>query len=74
MKPFDLQRALDGDPLVTRDGRLVVVFLKIPQSTRVSCRFKYEAYILDDPKHKTYNERGEHLIIEQSPLDLFMKY
>jgi hypothetical protein len=71
MKPFDLKKALDGDPVVTRDGQRVLNIAYLPDATpymRVAAVVKTASvnYVF------MYSERGT--IYENSSMDfdLFM--
>lgn len=66
-KPFDLERALAGDPVVTRDGRPVTQLTK------------FDAGHDGDPVYGVFNDNagswsvdGQHLTDRGTGLDLFM--
>lgn len=55
MQPFDLNKALSGAPLVTRDGRKVTGFRKMK---RRSGNFKYEAQVSENYARREYTDAG----------------
>ncbi|WP_042298993.1 hypothetical protein [Paraburkholderia kururiensis] len=69
MKPFDLEAAKRGEPLVTRDGRKAVFIAHVPEfdkAHRVVCRIERIASPV------TYYEDGRALHREPNGSDLFM--
>lgn len=70
MKPFDLQKAMAGDPLVTRDGRAARFIVYVPELDK-NCRVIVR--VNDDPRVKDFSEEGRYWgESAPSPLDLFM--
>lgn len=66
MKPFDLQRALAGDKVVTRDGR------EVTQLTRFKCNEECLAGVIDGVL-ETWHETGKYLTNDSGcSYDLFM--
>lgn len=68
MKPFNLEKALQGEPVVTRDGRDVTSISYIRKSDYPPI---VEAFIGKDKF--IYVPTGRHFLYGDSPLDLFMK-
>lgn len=68
MKRFDLERALAGDPLVTRNGTKVTEFHYFKT---VSCMNDSLIGIINSG-YQSYNNEGKLLNSADSPLDLFM--
>jgi hypothetical protein len=73
MKPFDLEKALAGEPVVTRDGQAVT------QLTKFDCDSEYPLCAVIDGVLITYTINGSYYTIngsykegEQHDLDLFM--
>ena len=67
MKPFDLQRALAGEKVVTRDGR------EVTQLTKFDCEGECLAGVLDLNLSTTWNKNGQFWgTSEESDDDLFM--
>jgi hypothetical protein len=67
MKKFDLQKALSGAKLVTRDGREVKGF-----GFREGTHGDYPCTALVDGLPETYTMNGEHSLHYDGPLDLFL--
>lgn len=67
MKPFDLEKALAGEPVVTRDGREVTQVTKFDLIDDV---YMIHAVIYGDLESFTLN--GEYSKGKESELDLFM--
>lgn len=70
MKPFNLQAALNGAALVTRDGRKVLMFA-LDNETFNGDTFPYMAKIDGDSGFNFFTEDGRYNTIE-SHLDLFL--
>ena len=70
MKPFNPERALAGDPVVTRDGREVKDLRHLPSSTVECCR----VVAVVNGRVKLYYESGRASPenVWDSPDDLFM--
>lgn len=66
MKPFDLQKAIDGHPLVTRDGREVTEFHYFKTSLKDDCRAVVHGCIYG------YKNDGTNWG-DENALDLFLK-
>lgn len=69
MKPFDLEAAKRGDPIVTRDGRKVTFVGHIPEAGPT---FRVLAFIEGNDRATTYYECGAYTKINQTSIDLFM--
>lgn len=67
MKPFDLEKALAGDPVVTRDGRPVYQ-LKFLES---SLYYKFAGVLEEDID--TWTIDGKNILNEEGGSDLFME-
>lgn len=63
-KPFDLQKALEGCPLITRDGQIVREFHYLPSLNRIICVIKEEAI--------NFYISGRLLEMAETPLDIFI--
>ena len=70
MKPFDLQKALDGEAVTTRDGYLITDIHYFPQ---VRTKFKVVAHIENCSSVDTFTENGLYSESGDSGMDLFMK-
>ena len=68
MEPFDLERALAGEPVVTRDGREVteIYFFKTFEGT-------YPLVGIIDGEKCSYTTKGKNYSSKNSDFDLFMK-
>ena len=66
MKPFDLEAAMRGEPIVTRDGRKVKFVAHEPELRSL------KVIALVDKCLHTFTERGKWLTEEDSVYDLFM--
>jgi hypothetical protein len=55
MKPFDLQRAIAGDPVVTRDGRRAKFVAHVPESKRGCTTI---AFVEGDGAVRLYYDNG----------------
>jgi hypothetical protein len=66
LKPFNLERALAGDPIVTRDGRKVTEIYYFKTCTEVNC-----IVCIIDGEKLCYRINGE-WSIQEHKLDLFM--
>lgn len=68
MKPFNLERALAGDPVVTRDGRKVTQIFYFSKTDEV-----YNLFVGFDKKITGYKPDGKYYLDgTESPKDLFM--
>lgn len=69
MKPFNLQRAIAGDPIMTRDGRKVKLIAHLPEmwhDFNVVC-------LIEDDRIETYTRGGQYDPREKDYcLDIFM--
>lgn len=65
-KPFDLEKALKGAPVVTRDGRRAVIIEYVPQS-----RFGVRFMVVDYPDILSADTMGNYFSHESS-YDLFL--
>jgi hypothetical protein len=65
---FDLEKALAGAPLVTRDGRKATAF----RALRANRQLNYEYEALVDGKSRCYTDRGTYWITRRDAFDLFM--
>lgn len=71
MKPFDLEAAKRGEPLITRDGRPAWFIGEIPDCVNPVC--PVVAYINDSPVIPfVYRSNGMQLRDEETEFDLFM--
>lgn len=68
MKTFDLKAALDGEPVVTRDGRKVVQIAHFPS---VSDGYRLEVLVSGDCRSRSYWDSGKYSNGDNA-LDLFM--
>ncbi len=68
MKPFNLERALAGDPVVTGDGRKVLEL----HLFKTLHRFPIVAFVEGDFGLSTYTQDGKSGSSSNSPYDLFM--
>ena len=69
MKPFNLQEALAGKPVVTRDGRdvsQITLFTHVDTWCVVAVVENFDTVSL-------YTQNGRYTMFEDRPLDLFMK-
>lgn len=67
--PFNLQDALAGDPVITRDGRKVLQIAQFPEAKT----FKLVAFIEGNTAVTLYMADGRYNVVDiNSPLDLFM--
>lgn len=67
MKPFDLQKALAGEPVVTRDGKPVTQITKFDANER-----RYCVAAVIDCEIETFSIDGKFRIEDISQYDLFM--
>jgi hypothetical protein len=67
MKPFDLQKALAGDPVVTRDGRPVKIAAYNPDAYPFA-----EIIGWVDKSPKPWHSNGKILLDKDHDVDLFM--
>lgn len=68
LKPFNLERALAGDPIVTRDRRKVIEFYYFKKANQDNLCF---AYLIEGEDIPTIlRKNGEHRL--EDPRDLFM--
>jgi hypothetical protein len=66
MKPFDLEQALAGHPVQTRDGRPVTQLVKF------DCKYDYCVFGVLDDAPASWMESGQHTCDGNNPYDLFM--
>lgn len=69
MKPFDLEAAKRGEPIVTRDGRKAKFIAHVPEASE---GFRVVAFIAEEPSCSSYAENGQYVAALQSSCDLFM--
>ena len=65
MKPFDLEKALAGEPVVTRDGKPVSHITKFPAKNS-----RWQLCAVVDGFIEPFSEDGMHIFLR--PQDLFM--
>lgn len=68
-RPFDLDKALAGAPLVTRDGRPAKQFRRITRHTPAGT-YAYEALV--SSKSLCYTSNGTYWLTRQDAADLFL--
>ena len=68
MKPFNLEQALAGAPVITRDGTKVIRLIELPEEEPQSRLVA----VLEDGETATFNEGGRYYSMRDSSLDLFM--
>ena len=68
MKPFSLEQALAGTPVITRDGVKVIRLIELPEAKPKSKL----VVVLEDGETATFNEAGRYYSMRDSSLDLFM--
>jgi hypothetical protein len=66
MKPFNLEAALAGHPVCTRDGRPVTQLVKF------DCKYDYCVFGVLDDAPASWMESGQHTCDGNNPYDLFM--
>lgn len=69
MKPFDLQKALAGEPVITRKGRKVVRIAHFPEAHEMH---RVVALVEGDLIPITHDEGGRNLSYNSTLHDLFM--
>lgn len=69
MKPFDLEAAMRGEPIVARDGRKAKFIAHVPEAKE---GFQVLAFTEGDYCCYSYAEDGKHIALVQSTCDLFM--
>ncbi len=69
MKPFNLEAAKSGAPIVTRDGREARFIAYVPEAPLYSI----VAYIKGEASARAFTLHGQLLSGEDSPNNLFMK-
>jgi hypothetical protein len=67
MKPFDLERAKAGDPIVTRDGRKAKFIAHIPEADK-----QQRIIVLVGKDVYGVRESGKFKVFESDNVDLFM--
>lgn len=67
LKPFDLEKALAGDPIITRDGR------EVTQATLFNCDSLYPLRAVVGGDVRAFTKDGVNNMLGISPDDLFMK-
>lgn len=72
MKPFNLEEALAGKPLITRDCRRVSDF-KLNYGAEEGMKYIYSVYFEDQDFRQTYSAGGEYVIGRKNQQDLFME-
>jgi hypothetical protein len=65
-REFDLEQALAGHPVVTRDGRPVT------QMVKFDCKYEYRVFGVVDGAPASWMESGQHTFYKDHPCDLFM--
>ena len=68
LKPFDLQKALAGDPVVTRDGRKVTEIIEF----KTACNTLQNTVAVIDGHFYSFYENGKCMSQWDSEFDLFM--
>ena len=68
MKPFNLEQALAGAPVITREGTEVSRLFTVPEA-KPNSRL---VAVLEDGEIATFNEGGRYYSMRDSSLDLFM--
>lgn len=68
MKPFDLTRALAGDPVITRDGRQVTEL----HHFKTAKNQNNGVFAIIDGEAFTFDYNGKYLAISSHIMDLFM--
>ena len=68
MKPFNLEQALAGAPVITREGTKVIRLFTVPEA-KPNSRL---VAVLEDGEIATFNEGGRYYSMRDSSLDLFM--
>lgn len=66
MREFDLEQALAGAPVCTRDGRPVTQLVKF------DCKYEYRVFGVVDGAPASWMESGQHTFYKDHPCDLFM--
>jgi hypothetical protein len=69
LKPFDLEAAKRGEPLVTRDGRKAFFIAHVPEVDRAS---RVVGRVAGDCTLYVFYETGRYLEYEERENDLFM--
>lgn len=69
MKPFDLDKAKSGHPLITRDGRKAKFIAHVPECDN---RYKVLGYVDGFALIDSYTEQGTVLYNEPHSRDLFL--
>lgn len=69
-EPFDLARAMAGEPIVTRDGRKVKFVAHVPELKSADARVL--VLVEGDDHVSCFSETGEYMKKEKSKDDLFM--
>ncbi len=69
MKPFNLEEAKAGKPLVTRDGRKARFIAHVPECT---ASWRVVAHIFGSGTTNSFSEDGKLLSPSENSLDLFM--
>lgn len=69
MKPFDLERALAGDPIVTRDGKEALDFAYFPN---IKNEAEEKIRVVIDGGIFSYFTNGKYYSYKESSSDLFM--
>lgn len=70
-RPFDLEAAMRGEPLVTRDGRSVKFVAYVPEATE----YKVVAFLKGAPAVDTFTVNGRYCVgsrVDAGPRDLLM--
>jgi hypothetical protein len=69
MKPFDLEAAKAGKPIVTRDGRKARLLAHVPEARQ---GYRVVAFIAGDDSAGAFYEDGTYIQSEECRSDLFM--
>ena len=69
-KPFNLQAAIAGEPIVTRDGRKARFIAHIPEAESA---YRVIAYVEGETRSDEWHDNGEFLKGEVCDDDLFME-
>lgn len=68
LKPFNLEQALAGAPVITRDGMRVIRLIELPEAKPKSRLVA----VFEDGETATFHKGGRYYSMRDSSLDLFM--
>jgi len=69
MKPFDLEKMLSGDPVITRNGKKIIEFAIFKNTNRFPVQGLIEG---DSENAHAWTKTGRYIINHEHDLDLFM--